>query len=256
MSPVRSALLFDSTRCVGCEACAAACKEANGLPPAIEPRLTAATWTVVEPRAGAFVRRMCMHCEVPTCASVCPVEAFTKDPAGPVRYDAGRCIGCRYCIMACPFDAPRYQWDRTLPIVQKCTLCAPRLAAGQAPACASVCPTGATTFGDRHDLITVARARLQAAPRAYTPAIYGLEEVGGTSVLLLAGMPFSRLGLRTDLPLAPLPRLTWEVLSKIPDFVMVGGALLYGIWWITNRREMVRTALEREERTRRGGDEG
>ena len=198
---MKGAILFDSTKCIGCEACVAACKEKNNLPAAIDPKLTAYTWTVVEQRDKAFVRRMCMHCESPTCASVCPVGAFQKQPNGPVLYDASRCIGCRYCIMACPFGVPKYQWDRTVPIVQKCTMCPDRIAAGQAPACASVCPTGATTFGDRDQLIGEARARLAAAPKSYVPRIYGLEEVGGTSVLILSGVPFASLGLRTDLPL-------------------------------------------------------
>jgi formate dehydrogenase iron-sulfur subunit len=243
---MKGAILFDSTKCIGCEACVAACKEKNDLPAAIDPGLTAYTWTVVEQRDKAFLRRMCMHCESPACASVCPVEAFRKEPNGPVLYDASRCMGCRYCIMACPFGVPKYQWDRAIPIVQKCIMCPDRIAAGQPPACASVCPTGATTFGDRDQMIREARARIAAAPQRYVPRIYGLEEVGGTSVLLLSSVPFDTLGLRTDLPQAPLPMLTWEVLSKIPDFVVVGGALLYGIWWITNRRMKVQEAAKHD----------
>jgi len=243
---VKGAILFDSTKCIGCEACVAACKEQNNLPAAIDSKLTAYTWTVVERRNKAFIRRMCMHCESPTCASVCPVEAFRKQPNGPVLYDASRCMGCRYCIMACPFDVPKYQWDRAMPIVQKCTMCPDRIVAGSATACASVCPTGATTYGERDHLIGEARARLASAPKSYIPRIYGMEEVGGTSVLILSGVPFSTLGLRTDLPLAPLPMLTWQGLSKIPDVVVVGGVFLYGIWWITSRRTKVQDELTRE----------
>jgi formate dehydrogenase iron-sulfur subunit len=246
---MKGAILFDNTKCVGCEACVAACKEANQLPATIDPKLTAYTWTVVEQRNKAYVRRMCMHCENPTCASVCPVQAFHKEPNGPVVYDASRCIGCRYCIMACPFGAPKYQWDRAVPIVQKCIMCSGRIKAGKQPACATVCPTGATTFGDRDQLIQEAGTRLAADPKSYVPRIYGLEEVGGTSVLILSSVPFASLGLRTDLPLAPLPMLTWQVLSKIPDFVVVGGAFLYGIWWITNRRTKVQEALAQEAAT-------
>ncbi len=243
---MKGAILFDSTKCIGCEACVGACKEANNLPAAIDPKLTAYTWTVVEQRNKAYVRRMCMHCESPTCVSVCPVQAFRKDPNGSVVYDASRCIGCRYCIMACPFGVPKYQWDRTVPIVQKCTMCADRIQAGKEPACATVCPTGATLFGDRNQLIGEARSRLWTSPKHYVPRIYGLEEVGGTSVLMLSSVPFASLGLRTDLPMAPLPMLTWRVLSKIPDFVVVGGAFLYGIWWITNRRTKVQELLAEE----------
>jgi formate dehydrogenase iron-sulfur subunit len=242
---VRRALLFDSTLCIGCEACVGACKEANRLPAAVDKRLTAATWTVVEQRDGAFIRRLCMHCESPTCASVCPVGAFQKDPAGPVRYDASRCIGCRYCIMACPFDVPKYQWDRVVPLVQKCTMCADRVVAGKVTACAEACPTGATRFGDRPALIREAQARIAAEPSKYVPTPYGVEEVGGTDVLLLAGVPFQRLGIRPARR-EPLPLLTWRILARVPDFGLVAGTLLYGISWITHRRIRLQAERARE----------
>jgi len=233
-------LLFDSTLCIGCGACSAACKEQNELPASIEDRLTAYTWTVVERRNGAHVRRMCMHCAEPTCASVCPVGALHKLESGPVAYDADKCIGCRYCVMACPFNVPKYQWDRAVPVVGKCVMCAPRIAEGQPTACASVCPTGATTFGRREDLVREARRRIAAEPGRYVDGIYGLDEVGGTSVLMLAGVPFASLGLPGGLPREPMPQLTWQVLSHLPDVVVVGAALLYGVHWITRRRDYVR----------------
>ena len=232
-------LLFDSTRCIDCGACSAACKEQNELRLPIEERTTAYTWTVVEQRNGVNVRRMCMHCLTPTCASVCPVGALRKTESGPVVYDSSKCIGCRYCVMACPFDAPKYQWDRPVPIVGKCILCAPRLAQGKPTACATVCPTGATLFGAREELIREARARIAAEPSRYVDRIYGVEEAGGTSVLMLAGVPFSTLGFRDNLPRGPLPLLTWQVLSRVPDIALYGGAVLYGIHWITKRRAYV-----------------
>ena len=234
------ALLLDTTRCIGCGACSAACKEQNGLPLEIEDRSTAYTWTVVEKRAGVNVRRMCMHCESPTCASVCPVGAMKKTPAGPVVYDAKKCIGCRYCIQACPFDVPKYQWDRPVPVVGKCIMCAPRLAKGQPTACASVCPTGATKFGSRAELLAEAHERIAQAPKRYVNHVYGETEAGGTSVLLLSSVPFGQLGLRENLPNKALGELTWAVLSRVPDIVTMGGAFLYGIYWITKRREYVR----------------
>jgi formate dehydrogenase iron-sulfur subunit len=240
---MKGAILFDSTKCIGCEACVAACKEENNLPADIDSRLTAYTWTVVERQGNAYVRRMCMHCESPACASVCPVEAFRKQPNGPVLYDASRCIGCRYCLLACPFDVPKYQWDRTVPIVQKCTMCPDRIEAGLPPACAAVCPTGATSFGDRDRLIGEARARLSAAPKIYVPHLYGLEEVGGTSVLFLADIAFARLGFPGGLPQEKLPEKTYQVLSKLPGVVLVGGAFLYGMHWLTDRKNEL--ALER-----------
>jgi formate dehydrogenase iron-sulfur subunit len=242
-------LLFDSTLCIACGACSAACKEANGLPLPIEERTTANTWTVVEQMGGANVRRLCFHCLEPTCVSVCPVGALQKTAAGPVVYDAQRCIGCRYCIMACPFGVPKYQWDRPIPIVGKCILCADRVAHGASTACAAACPTGATLFGERETLVREAKRRIAESPGTYVDHVYGLTEAGGTSVLMLSGVPFERLGLKTDLPRVPLPLLTWRVLSKIPSFVSVCGVLLLGVHWITKRRDEVRAweAKEREE---------
>lgn len=177
-----------------------------------------------------------MHCETPTCASVCPVGAFRKTAMGPVVYEKDRCIGCRYCMLACPFQVPRYEWDTLFPRVMKCDMCADRVLEGRPTACAEACPTGATLFGERDELIREAKRRIQASPERYTPHIYGLEEAGGTSVLFLASLPFEHLGFRGDLGKEPLPTLTWEVLSKIPNTILLGGVFLFGIWWITNRR--------------------
>ena len=237
-------LLFDSTRCIGCGACSAACKEANGLPLPIEDHTTAYTWTVVEKPAGVHIRRLCFHCAEPTCASVCPVSALQKTADGPVVYDASRCIGCRYCIMACPFGVPKYQWDQPVPIVGKCILCAGRVAQGLPTACAAVCPTGATQFGEREELLREARRRIAGSPGTYVDHVYGVNEAGGTSVLMLSGVPFEALGMKTNVPRQPLPLLTWQVLSKIPSFVTVWGVLLFGIHWITARREEVRAYEE------------
>ena len=104
------AILVDITKCIGCRNCEQACKEAHGLPLKSEAVLSATALTVVEPRGEKFVRRMCMHCQEPACASACPVGALKKTAAGPVVYDAGKCIGCRYCMLACPFQVPRYEW--------------------------------------------------------------------------------------------------------------------------------------------------
>lgn len=232
-------LLYDSTRCVGCHACSQACKEQNKLPGEVQEQTTAYTWTVVKEHEGAFVRQMCMHCLEPSCASVCPVAALHKTKEGPVVYDADKCMGCRYCMLACPFEVPKYQWDRAVPVVGKCIMCYDRVKEGQATACATACPTQATVFGERKDLIMDARERMRANPGAYQDAIYGIKEVGGTGVLMLSGVPFATLGLKTGLPEEAPPMRTWQVLSKIPDFVAVWAASLYAIHWITKRRDDV-----------------
>ena len=244
------ALLFDSTLCIGCGACYDACKEKNGLPATTDDFLTddlsENTFTVVQDKGDTYVRRMCMHCVNPTCASVCPVGALEKTPMGPVVYHEDRCIGCRYCMQACPFNVPRYEWASLTPRVRKCNLCAERLAQGQPTACAEACPAGATLFGNRDELIAEAKSRIAASPDNYVNHIYGLEEVGGTSVLVISNVSPAELGFPTGLGDQPLPELTWEVLDKIPRFSVVVGAFLGGVWWITNRREEVRLAEGRE----------
>ncbi len=231
-----AALLIDTTRCIGCNACAEACKQANGLPGEVEPQLTARTWTVVESKGDVFVRRMCMHCEEPSCASVCPVGALHKTAEGPVAYDEKRCIGCRYCMVACPFGVPKYEWDKALPRVQKCIGCIERVRAGRMTACAEACPAEATVWGEREALLAEARKRIRENPEGYVHHIYGEREVGGTNVLVLAAVPFEQLGFPADLPERELPSYTWAALSKIPNVVSVGGVGLLGIWWIIHRR--------------------
>lgn len=235
-------LLFDATRCVGCGACASACKEQNKLPGEVEPKTTAYTWTTVTPVEGVFARHLCMHCQVPTCVSVCPVAALTRTEKGAVVYDSTKCMGCRYCMMACPFDVPKYQWDRPVPIIGKCILCSDRVEQGKATACAEACAYEATIFGSRDELLREAKGRIQQNPSGYVDHVYGLTEAGGTSVLMLSSLPFATLGLKADLPSEPPALRTWQVLSNIPDFVAVWGLFLYGIHWITARRAEVAQA--------------
>jgi formate dehydrogenase iron-sulfur subunit len=241
---VSKALLFDATLCIGCKACEAACAEQNHLPYddliAAEEQTSAHKYTAVRARGEKYMRKLCMHCADPSCASVCPVAALRKTAEGPVTYDASRCMGCRYCMVACPFSVPKYEWNKMAPRVQKCDMCAGRQKLGQPTACAEACPTGATKFGEREELIAEARRRLEQNPEQYVNHIYGLTEVGGTSVLLLSSVPFEDFGLRTDQPNEPLPMLTYRVLSRIPDLAVLGGVLLGGVWWITQRRLVVK----------------
>jgi formate dehydrogenase iron-sulfur subunit len=248
------ALLIDITQCVGCGECARACNEANGLPAEEAEQLSATHYTVVQAYndGGTYVRRLCMHCVTPTCASACLVGAFTKTANGAVLYDEDKCIGCRYCMQACPFEVPRYEWDSLAPRVQKCNMCHTRVEKGEQTACAGACQFGATVFGERDDLIAEARMRIQEHPDGYIPHIYGLNEAGGTSVLFLSNIPFEQLGFPANVPNEPIPQLSWRVLSAIPKYSVVAGVVLFGLHWITARRAEVARyeAAMKEEKSR------
>jgi formate dehydrogenase iron-sulfur subunit len=245
-------ILYDATMCIDCKACEQACAAHAGLPYddkiAAEEYQSAHKLTAVLNKSDKYMRRLCMHCQEPACASVCPVAALQKTELGPVIYDEHRCIGCRYCMAACPFTVPKYEWEKALPAVRKCTMCYDRVSRGEPTACAEACPTGATKFGERGALLKEAQERIDKNPSQYVNHIFGQTEVGGTSVFLLtgAGTKFENYGLRADLVHDALPMYTFRVLSRIPDFVPIGGMLLGGIWWITHRREDVAAAEEAE----------
>ncbi len=209
-------MLYDATKCVGCKACMAACKRVNAATGALAYEQAAfdkdALWDAPTDLSGdtrtiiklfkesprwSYIKYSCMHCQKPSCVSVCPVKAMTKDPVtGVVDYNKDTCIGCRYCQVACSFNIPKFQWDRTIPQIVKCDLChSTNLKTKSVSACAEVCPTGAIRFGKRKDLLEEAHARLKEHPNKYVPHIYGEHEVGGTNHLLLAGLPFEKLGL-------------------------------------------------------------
>jgi len=244
MSGESKALLVDITKCIGCRSCMEACKTLHGQSgdPFTTEELSANTYTVVSEREDNYVRKMCMHCETPSCASVCPVGAMHKTAEGPVVYDSTACLGCRYCIQACPFGVPRYTWDKAVPSVAKCDMCIDRQRNGQATACTESCPTGATMGGTRADLLAEAHRRIAESPDDYFPHVYGEHEVGGTSVLFLSPVSFAALGFNEGLGDEPLPMYTQEALERVPGIVTVGGALLLAIWWITQRREEVALA--------------
>lgn len=241
-------LLFDSTLCISCGSCYTACKEENKLQQTnddpFRDHLGAETYTVLEDHHGVVTRKLCMHCQEPTCVSVCPVGAFTKTEEGPVTYEADKCIGCRYCMQACPHTIPRYEWTKTVPRVRKCIMCSERVKAGKDTACAEICPAGATKFGDRDDLIAEALQRIKDTPDKYYPEVYGIKEGGGTNVLILSSVPFDQLGFITNLPNKPLPELTKQVLEKLPSVVSAGGVFLGGMYWLTKRKN----EIAREER--------
>src|SRR5579859_1274518 len=238
------ALLYDATLCIGCKLCEGACATEHGLPYdanyAAQESTSAYKYTAVVTKGDAHMRRLCMNCQDPTCASVCPVGALQKTTLGPVTYDENKCMGCRYCMVACPFNVPKYEWNKVLPRVRKCDMCASRVAEGKPTACAEICPTGATKFGERDELLVEARQRIAQGGSQYVNHIYGVNEVGGTSVFMLSAVPFETFGFHT--PEEPLPHLTYRVLSRIPDLVTLGSVALGGIWWITKRRAEVAAA--------------
>lgn len=247
-------LLIDITRCVGCGACVAACCEAHGLPGSESADLGPYHYTVVRKARArgteVYYRRLCMHCLDPACASVCPIGALKKSPQGPVVYNASVCMGCRYCVQACPFEVPRYEWHSRAPKLGKCSFCAERLSKGHVMACAEVCPTGATTCGERSELLKEAKARIASGNGKYLARVYGEREVGGTSVLYISHVPFGALGLPENLPLEPLPNYTARALSQVPPVVGSAGIVLAGLWWLTNRKQQVASA---ERRIKQGG---
>jgi len=244
------AILFDGTMCVGCKLCESGCAEANGLAYdesiAAQQKTSDRKFTYVATRKeDKYMRRLCMHCLNPSCVSVCPVGALQKSKAGPVTYDADKCMGCRYCMVACPFDIPKYEWAKAIPAIRKCVFCQDRLAAGKSTACAEACPAGATFFGDRKDLLLEAHRRIREKPGQYIDHVYGESEVGGTSVLFLSSIPFTDFGFPDDTGSEAPPVLTGRVLEHVPDVVTVGFALLGGIYWITGRRELVAAAQKK-----------
>jgi formate dehydrogenase iron-sulfur subunit len=244
-------ILIDITKCIGCHSCEQACKQVHGFPQETEATLSATSLTVVEQHGERFVRRMCMSCQDPACASACLVGALKKTELGPVKYEASKCIGCRYCIVACPFNVPRYEWAKLVPFVKKCDMCYSRQMKGEQPACVEACPVQASVVGWRDELLEEAQRRILSDAK-YVKHIYGSEEVGGTSVFFLSDIPFEKLGF-TLMPAQAMPVLTANALADIPTVVMVGGGLLAGLYWITNRRKQVAMA-EGQETARFSGE--
>ncbi|HHY60754.1 MAG TPA: 4Fe-4S dicluster domain-containing protein [Clostridia bacterium] len=255
-------VLVDVTKCVGCGSCAVACKLWNDLKykddeptQGVDAKVTSNNWTTVnyykvgkdDKKVWRFVKKQCFHCLEPACASVCFSKALSRSDEGPVVYNPELCVGCRYCILACPFGVPKYQWDRTLPYVTKCQMCSSRIAHGETPACTTVCPTRALTFGERDELLQQAKELINSDAK-YVKHIYGETEAGGTSWLYISDVPFEELGMKTDVPRTALPQFTHEYLKWTPVVFLGGGALFTALNIYTRRR------LENEE-SKRGTEE-
>lgn len=253
--PNRLGMLTDLSQCVGCRSCERACNQANNLPKPKVPfdeksvfrekrRPTASAFTVVnryenpkDTEQPIYRKVQCNHCNEPACASACPVRAYTKTPEGAVLYNPDLCFGCRYCMIACPFYAPAYDYESALePRVVKCTMCYASVKKGNKPACAKACPVEAITFGKRKQLIKLARKKIMKSPERYVDQIFGEREAGGTGWLYIAGVPFERLDFPTNLPDTPLIEQTKGFLSSVPLVLILWPAILGLCYSATKRR--------------------
>lgn len=235
-------MLVDLTRCVGCDSCALACKEYNQLahPNNIPTKLDSDAYTYVadvEASNGEtyHVKHSCMHCVHPACASACTVGALQKTAAGPVLYDADKCIGCRYCQYACPFGVPVYEWENPLGLISKCNLCVDRLAEGDKPACAAACPNGALRFGKRTKLLAQAHAQIASNPGRYVDHVFGEFEVGGTSIMYLSPVPFSELDF-PQLGTEPVPHYAESVMTGTPVIALSVASVATALHLILRKR--------------------
>jgi len=231
------AVLVDTTFCLACNACSAECKFENRPPEGLfYTRIDQIEMGEYPAVKANYIKRQCMHCEHPACVSACPVQALHKLPSGPVVYDASKCIGCRYCMVACPFNIPKIDFNARFPVITKCTFCAERQAVGESPVCVRTCPFGALKLGERDELIAEAQGRIAKSPGRYINHIYGQEEAGGTSWLYLSSVPFKELGL-PELGPEPVPGLSEKVaIYGTPTALVTVGAALAGVYWITKRR--------------------
>jgi formate dehydrogenase iron-sulfur subunit len=246
------AILTDVSKCIGCEDCVAACQRTNQTGTDAPYRwqespndLSSNRWTTLaEAPNGRWARVHCRHCEEPGCAAACPVGALKKSPEGPVTYDPVICMGCRYCMMACPFRMTRYEWESPMPRVRKCILCYDKIKSGELlePACTTACPTKATIYGDRDELLIEAKRRIKAEPEKYIDHIWGEEEVGGTTVLYISDVPLEKAGWPNTLGENARPVLAGKVLHTVP-YTFAGVAVaMAGIQWTFKRRQDVAAA--------------
>ena len=250
------AILYDGTKCVGCNKCVEACTADNKLPEEIpspaaqKDGLSGRWWTAITPVPGAdrYAKKQCLHCLHPACEAACLVGAMKKTPDGPVLYDSSKCIGCRYCMLACPVGIPRYNWESPLPYIQKCDMCFDRLAEGKQCACVEACPYDALSIGDRDEQIKKAHALIKADPDKYVDHVYGETELGGTCVLYISDVPMDKV-LRLDEVVGDMaiPDITWPVINKTP---VVGGSVLLGLvgtYFLLERKKKVAAAEEAEK---------
>lgn len=243
--------LVDLTRCIGCRKCEDACSKVNELPSPVKDvcdctvfekkrrpdenaftvvnRYFSGKLDVLDKPSPTFVKIQCMHCQDPACVSACIVGALTKKENGAVHYDVSKCIGCRYCMVACPFEIPAYEYhDPITPRVRKCTFCFDRISRdGGLPGCATICPVEAITFGKRDTMLELAKKRIKDNPGKYVDHVYGEKEVGGTSWLYVSSVPFSKLNF-PQLPEKPSPKLSETIQHSLFSYLW-SPILLFGL---------------------------
>ncbi len=250
-------VLVDTTMCIGCRSCEVACSVANdNFVPDVENDdafrqyrdTSERQYTVVNrfetEKGEVFVKRQCMHCWQAACVSMCLVNAMHKNKEGPVTWDGDKCLGCRFCMVACPFDIPKAEYRSWNPRIMKCTMCYERLKDGKKPACVEACPTDALMFGQKRELMEIARHRVYSHPDKYVHHIYGENEAGGTGWLYLSAVAFEQIGFRVDLGTTPYPEYTKNFLVSVPLVLFGVPALLLGLSELTDRKKEVRESEE------------
>jgi Fe-S-cluster-containing dehydrogenase component len=257
-------VLVDLTRCVGCRSCEAACNQEQKLPAPEKPfndysvfdellhgqkrRTDETRYTVVNrydvpgQDHPLFRKIQCNHCQEPACLTSCFVNAYTKTPEGAVIYNPDVCVGCRTCMIACPFYIPTFKYSSAFnPRIMKCIFCYDtRLKVGKPPACVEACPQEALTFGKRNDLIKIGRQRMQETPGKYEEHIYGEHEVGGTAWMYLSSAPFDQVGLDTHLPKEPILNFVKDFLGIVPMVLTIWPALFAGIHLLATRKDWLK----------------
>lgn len=240
-------ILYDSNYCVGCRSCEAACAEAHQLP-VPEDELTAGVLrktsekqrcvinAISTEQGEMYVKTQCMHCNEPACVAACLTKAMYKTKEGPVIWREEKCMGCRYCMVSCPFDVPKFEYHSSNPKIQKCDMCYDRIIKGEKPACVEACG-GALFFGTRRELIAEARKRIAENPGMYTDQIYGESIAGGTSALYLTPVPHKEMGLDTAIQDSSYPALTKGFLYSVPAVFVLVPTLLLGIHEATKSKQ-------------------
>ncbi len=226
------AILVDVTKCKGCMACVKACTSSKGgdetrVSPGTQGLSADQLSTVVSLGGDVYAKKGCMHCLEPNCAAACLVGAIEKTPDGPVVYDADKCMGCRYCMLACPYHTPRYEWERTEPLMKKCDMCADRIEQGRAPACVAACTHDAIEFGDRDALIEKAHSLVSDPSGDYVNHVWGETEWGGTSIIYISSVSLEALDWPSPVNTDPISALTDPLIHATP---VVGLSVLLGSW--------------------------